>query len=140
MAGQHKSNPVNFRPGILPGDPEGDRDWLYAHAEATGRTVGEVLSEALAGYRARSEERQDDAAFRGCVLRWLREVRHVSAASVRGVAGRTDSCLSTDSFYEQFGFDIEYTDRSGTVYTKAVDGEDMASLWSWVSGVRCSRS
>ena len=46
MSSQHKRNPVNFRP------PEADRAWLYAYAEATGRTVGAVLSEALTEYRA----------------------------------------------------------------------------------------
>ncbi len=51
MSGQHKHNPVTFRPGTEPGDPAGDRDWLYAHAAETGRKVGEILSEALAEYR-----------------------------------------------------------------------------------------
>ena len=46
MPSQHKANPVNFRP------PEDDRVWLYAHAKATGRTIGAVLTEALAAYRA----------------------------------------------------------------------------------------
>lgn len=46
MPDQHKRNPVTFRP------PEDDRVWLYAHAEETGRSIGSVLSEALARYRA----------------------------------------------------------------------------------------
>lgn len=50
MASQHKRNPVTFRP------PEGDRAWLYAYANAVGRTVGSILSEALAEYRARRGE------------------------------------------------------------------------------------
>lgn len=61
MAGQHKRNPVTFRPGLEPGDPNGDRDWLYAYAEQTARKVGEVLSEALAEYRARKESQEEGA-------------------------------------------------------------------------------
>ena len=61
MPDQHKQNPVTFRPGIKPGDPDGDRDWLYAHAKETGRTVGEILSEALAEKRASIEKAAYDA-------------------------------------------------------------------------------
>lgn len=46
MIDRHKANPVTFRP------PEGDRTWLYAHAKATGQSVGAILTEALAEYRA----------------------------------------------------------------------------------------
>lgn len=46
MSSQHKTNPVTFRP------PEGDRAWLYAYAEVTGRSAGSILSEALAEFRA----------------------------------------------------------------------------------------
>ena len=52
MGGPHKHNPIPFRPGILPGDPEGDRDWLNAEAAATGRSVSAIISEAVAEYRA----------------------------------------------------------------------------------------
>jgi hypothetical protein len=62
MPSQHKRNPVTFRPGTEPGDPAGDRDWLYAHAEKTGRKVGEILSEALADYRARHDLTPDEPA------------------------------------------------------------------------------
>lgn len=51
MPSQHKRNPVTFRP------PEGDRAWLYAYAEAVGRAVGSILSEALAEYRERRDGR-----------------------------------------------------------------------------------
>jgi len=49
MSSQHKTNPVTFRP------PEGDRAWLYAYADAVGRAMGSILSEALAEYRKRRE-------------------------------------------------------------------------------------
>lgn len=46
MPSQHKRAPVTFRP------PEDDRAWLYEHAAQLSRSVGSVLSEALAAYRA----------------------------------------------------------------------------------------
>jgi hypothetical protein len=49
MPNQHKTSPVSFRP------PEADRAWLYAHAEATGTSVGAILAEALARLRAERE-------------------------------------------------------------------------------------
>ena len=49
MSDQHKRNPVTFRP------PEEDRVWLYAHAETSDRSIGSVLSEALARYRTETE-------------------------------------------------------------------------------------
>lgn len=79
---------------------------------------------------------QGGNAFSEYVLRWLREVQHVSATSVEKVDGRgTDWCGSTEGgFYSQFDVDIRYTDEGGAVRTKSVEGEEMASLWSWVVG------
>lgn len=53
-ADRHKTNPVTFRP------PPEDRTWLYAHAKATAQSVGAILTEALAEYRAR---RRDMSAY-----------------------------------------------------------------------------
>ena len=58
MGGPHKRNPMAFRPGILPGDPEGDREWLLALAAKTGRPYGAIVSEALSEYRDRVESTQ----------------------------------------------------------------------------------
>ena len=55
MGGPHKHNPVPFRPGVKPGDPDGDREWLLAYAGKTRRAVGAIVSEALAEYRSRRE-------------------------------------------------------------------------------------
>lgn len=60
MIDRHKANPVTFRP------PEGDRTWLYAHAKATSQSVGAILTEALAEYRARLD---DSEARRQQILR-----------------------------------------------------------------------
>jgi hypothetical protein len=60
MAGKHKQHPVSFRPGVTPGDPEGDREWLAGYAKATGQSAGAVLSAALAEYRKRAEAAQRD--------------------------------------------------------------------------------
>jgi predicted transcriptional regulator len=49
MPSQHKHPPVTFRP------PPDLREWLYAHAEATGRSVGSILTQALEEAR-RAEE------------------------------------------------------------------------------------
>jgi Arc-like DNA binding domain len=38
---QHKHLPISYRP------PAELREWLYAHAEATGRSVGSILTQAL---------------------------------------------------------------------------------------------
>jgi hypothetical protein len=46
MTDRHKHQPITFRP------PEGDRAWLYEHAERTGLPVRRVLVLALAEYRA----------------------------------------------------------------------------------------
>ena len=53
MGGPHKHNPIPFRPGIKPGDPDGDRDWLLAYAAETGLSVSAVISKAVAAYRAK---------------------------------------------------------------------------------------
>ena len=53
MGGPHKHNPIPFRPGIKPGDPDGDREWLLAYATETGLSVSAVISEAVAEKRAR---------------------------------------------------------------------------------------
>lgn len=53
MPGQHKSNPISFRPGTKPGDPDGDRQWLQDYAKATGMKPGAIISEAVAEYRQR---------------------------------------------------------------------------------------
>ena len=58
MPNQHKHDPVSFRPGTKPGDPDGDRAWLLDRAEATGLKVGTILSEALAEYRQTVSERE----------------------------------------------------------------------------------
>ena len=52
MSGQHKHNPIPFRP------PEDDRAWLLEHAEETARAVNAILAEALAAYRKRNENRE----------------------------------------------------------------------------------
>lgn len=46
MPSQHKHPPISVRL------PEGDRAWLMEYAEATGRAVNSVLTEAVAEYRA----------------------------------------------------------------------------------------
>jgi hypothetical protein len=53
-ADRHLHDPVGFRP------PEGDRTWLWDHAEQTGQSRGQVLSKALAAYRAEWEAAADD--------------------------------------------------------------------------------
>jgi hypothetical protein len=60
MGGPHKHNPIPFRPGIKPGDPDGDRAWLLAYATKTSRSVGAIVSEAVAQYRARREAADDE--------------------------------------------------------------------------------
>ena len=55
MGGPHKHKPIPFRPGVKPGDPDGDRDWLLAYAAETGRPVSAIISEAVAGYRERTD-------------------------------------------------------------------------------------
>lgn len=48
-SGGHKANPVCFR-------PSGDlRSWLLAYAEASSRSLGAIISEALIEYRERIE-------------------------------------------------------------------------------------
>ena len=49
--------PICFRPGTKPGDPDGDRAWLERYHKKTGKPKGEILSEALAQYRAVTEGR-----------------------------------------------------------------------------------
>ena len=49
MSGQHKYNPIPFRP------PERDRAWLLDHAKETDRPVNAILAVALAEYRERRE-------------------------------------------------------------------------------------
>lgn len=50
MTDRHKANPVTFRPS-----PD-DRAWLYRQAQTEGRSVGSLLTEALAEYRAAREK------------------------------------------------------------------------------------
>ena len=50
---RHRLEPLKFRPGLEPGDPDGDRAWVEAYAAAAGLPVGAVLSAALAEYRER---------------------------------------------------------------------------------------
>jgi hypothetical protein len=63
MPSQHKHDPVSFRPGTKPGDPDGDREWLLDRAEATGLAVGTIVSEAVVHYRRYLERQQ--ARLRG---------------------------------------------------------------------------
>jgi hypothetical protein len=43
--------PLSFRPGVYPGDPEGDREWLKQRAEQTNQAVGAIVSAAVRAYR-----------------------------------------------------------------------------------------
>lgn len=51
--------PLSFRPGVLPGDPEGDREWLQAEHRRTGESVSGLVSLAVAELRARREGRTE---------------------------------------------------------------------------------
>ncbi len=62
MGGPHKHNPIPFRPGVKPGDPDGDRDWLAAYATETGRPVSAIVSEAVAEYREKVDFARSVAA------------------------------------------------------------------------------
>ena len=61
MPNQHKHPNLSFRP------PEGDRAWLLAYVERTGRPRNAVLADALAMYRKaveRAEQEQQEAERR----------------------------------------------------------------------------
>lgn len=47
LTGKRKPSPFSFRP------PRELRTWLEAHAEATGRSAGAIITEALTEYRER---------------------------------------------------------------------------------------
>ena len=79
MGGPHKHNPIPFRPGIKPGDPDGDRDWLNAYAGETGLSVSAVISRAVAAYRAKLE--------RSRPLRDARETGDANAEMRTGLRG-----------------------------------------------------
>ena len=53
MSGQHKHNPVQFRPTVR------NRSWLLEEAEETKRPVNAILNEALTGHRKALRERRN---------------------------------------------------------------------------------
>ena len=53
MSGQHKHNPVQFRPTVR------NRSWLLEEAAETKRPVNAILNEALTGHRKALRERRN---------------------------------------------------------------------------------
>jgi hypothetical protein len=82
MADRHKHPPLCFRPA---GD---DRDWLAAHAAATGTEPGRILRDALSAYRAALA----GAPAAPAVRPQRRDREHADAPAAPGTAPAKGEC------------------------------------------------